>query len=117
MTKGIVRSRVARSTAPVHQLLFEEHKVALMGVAAQPPVLAQGIGRQQGDGRKGFSTTQRRAPDQHEATPVPRDSSTDPRAGSPSGQLYDLRRKAANNPSAVPAAAPRLTVGCISSQL
>ena len=53
----------------------------------------------------------------HEATLVHRDSSTDPRAGSPSSRRYDLRRKVVNNPSAVPTAAPRLTFGCICSQL
>jgi hypothetical protein len=32
-------------------------------------------------------------------------------------RLYELLRKATNSPSAVPAAAPRLSVGCVCSQL
>lgn len=37
--------------------------------------------------------------------------------GSSLYRLYDLLCKAANNPRAVPTAAPRLTLGCICNQL
>src|SRR3712207_6488613 len=39
------------------------------------------------------------------------------RPGAPSRRFYDLLRKAPMRPSAMPATAPRLNVGCICSQL
>ncbi len=45
MAKGPGRSQVARSTAQVDQLIFEEHEIALVSVAAQLLVVPQGIRR------------------------------------------------------------------------